>query len=142
VRDGHRDGAQADHAAYVEALDDLAHGAGEALPADVGLGPREEEVGLAAGVLERTDDQARRLVALVVVADEGDGRSPGAVVVEGVDVEGGDDATLRQRPEVTGGDLRGLARVEEAGEHDHHREPAGVDDPLDVVDDVHQPGGF
>ena len=90
--------------------------------------------------------QARGLVALVVVAHEGHGRPPGAVVVEGVDVEGGDHAPLGERPEVAGRDLRRLARVEEAGEHDHHGEAAGVrrrvDQALDVVDDVHQPGGF
>ena len=53
VRHGHRDGAQADHAAYVEALDDLAHRAGEGLPADVRLGAAEQQVRRAAGVAQR-----------------------------------------------------------------------------------------
>ena len=46
VRHRHRHRAQADHAGDAELLDDLAHGAGEGLPADVGLGAGSSRYGV------------------------------------------------------------------------------------------------
>ena len=130
VRDGHRDGAEAHHAAYVEALDHLAHRPGEALPLDVGLGTPQQQERRAAGVAQRAHDEPGRLVVGVVVADERHRWAAGAVVVQRVDVEGRHDPALPQALEVLGCQLGGLAGVEETGEHDHEGELRGVVEDL------------
>ena len=89
VRHRHRHRAHADHAGDPEALDDLADGAGERLPAVVGLRAVQQEVRRPAAVVEQPDDQPRGVVGLVVVADERHRRPPGPVVVELVDLERG-----------------------------------------------------
>jgi hypothetical protein len=141
VRDGHRHGAQAHRPGDAEVLDDLAHGAGEALPPGVWLGAGEQEEGRAAGVAQGSDDQPRRLVVGVVVADERDRRAPGAVVVQRVHVEGRHDLALGEVGEVRRGELGRLARIEEPGQDDHQREVAGVGQHLGIVDDVHESVG-
>jgi hypothetical protein len=141
VRHRHRHGAHADHPAHAEALDDLADGAGEGLPPDVGLGTGEEQERRTAGVAHRADDQPGRLVVGVVVADEGHRGPAGAVVVQRVDVEGGHHLALRQVGQVPRGQLRGLAGVEETGEDDDEGEVTGIGEHLGVVDDVHESVG-
>ncbi len=74
VRHRHRDRAHAHHAAYAEALDDLAHRAGEGLPPGVGLGTVQQQVRRAAGVAQQPDDESRR----VVVGRSGRGRRTSA----------------------------------------------------------------
>ena len=66
----------------------------EALPAGVRLRPVQQQVRRAAGVAQQPDHQPRGVVGLVVVAHERHGRTPGAVVVELVDVEGGHDRAV------------------------------------------------
>ena len=121
-------------------LDDVAYGAGERLPAGVGLGPVQQQVRRTAGVAQQPDDQPRRVVVLVVVAHEGHRWTAGAVVVELVDVEGGHDAALGEVREVLRRACGRVAGVEEAVEREHHRQRVGAVELGDVVDDVHEPG--
>jgi hypothetical protein len=141
VRDGHRHRAEAHDPRDAEVLDHLAHGARERLPPDVRLGAAQQQEGRAARVAQGTDDQARRLVVGVVVADEGHRWPPGAVVVERVDVEGGHHLALGQLGEVVRRELGRLARVEESGEHADQRQVTGVGQHLRVVHDVHESFG-
>ena len=148
VRHRHRHRAHADDAGHPEALHDLADGAGEGLPAVVGLGPLEQQVRRLTGVVQQPHDQPRRVVRLVVVAHERHRRAAGPVVVELVDVEGRHDRALAEVDEVPGGPGGGVAGVEEAVEDQHHRQAAlltglagrrGVE-LGHVVDDVHETG--
>ncbi|MGX1121276.1 hypothetical protein RKD37_006639 [Streptomyces ambofaciens] len=91
VRDAHRDAVEADRQADAEALHDLPHGGGEALPLDVRLGTRQEQEGRPGGVLDQPHLDGGLLVVRPGVPLEGQQRATRPVVHEPVVVEAGDD---------------------------------------------------
>ena len=138
VRHRHRHRAQRHDAVDAEPLHHRPHAAAERLPADVGLRAVQQQVRRAAGVVAEPDHQPGRLVARVVVAHERHRGPPRAVVVELVHVEGGDDPGVGEVDEVLGGAGRRVAGVEEAVEHQDHRQPLEALELGHVVDDVDQ----
>ena len=126
------------HQPHVEPLDHVAHRAGEALPAGVGLGAGEQQVGALEAVAHQPHHQARGVVVLEVVADERDAGPAGAVVVEGVDVEGGHDRAGALLDEVVDGQRAGVARVEEAVQTDQQRQRLATGLVGHFVHDVHE----
>ncbi len=140
VRHRHRDRPHADDPGHAEPVDHVHDGTGEGLPAVVRLGAVQQEVRRPAGVPQQPHDQPRRVVGLVVVADEGHRRPSGPVVVELVDVERGHDRSVGEADQVPDGDRGGVACVEEPVEDQHHGQRRGVVQLGHVVDDVHETG--
>ena len=130
-----------DHAGHAEALDDLAHRAGEGLPAVVGLGPVQQEVRRAAAVAQQPDHQprARR------TPRSGRARTTSPAAGRG---SRGTGRRRRSRPRGPPSPRptrccdrpgRGVAGVEEPVEDQHHRQArlTGLVELGHVVDDVH-----
>ena len=125
-------------------LEDLAHRAGERLPAVVRLRSVQQEVRRAAAVVQQSDHQPRRVVGLVVVPHERHRRPAGPVVVELVDVEGRHDrARAGARRGRRGAGPRGRPRCRRRGTR-RGPAPSSGRDPRqlgDLVDDVHESVG-
>jgi hypothetical protein len=122
VRHGHRDRVHADGHADVVALDQLGDGGDEPLPLDVRLRAGQHQEAQAGGILDLLEHQLRRLERLPVVLHEGHRGTAGPVVVELVDVEGGQHLVLEGVEQVLTGQPAGRARVDEPAEGvDEHR---------------------